>query len=132
MKKLATYFLVNMKSMLLPFGITKQIYGKCLTNFHPNSHVAVSWTGISNSGLPCSRWNRQHCNNKVIIDCCNGKAKLLWLSRVRKGKCKAVTDAIDDIKTKKIKLVQDEKDFKAAAGQYADKAEALENLAFLK
>jgi len=50
----------------------------------------------------------------------------------RKGKRKAVTDAIDDIKTKKIKLVQDEKDFKAAAGQYADKAEALENLAFLK
>ena len=46
----------------------------------------------------------------------------------RKGKRKAVTDAIDDIKTKKIRLVQDEKDFKATAGRYLDKG----NLAFLK
>jgi len=34
----------------------------------------------------------------------------------RKGKQKVVIDAIDDIKTKKIKLVQVVKDFKAAAG----------------
>ena len=43
-----------------------------------------------------------------------------------------MTDAIDDIKTKKIKLMQVVKDFKAAAGQYADKEEGLENLTFLK
>ena len=118
----------------------------------PNSHVAVSWTGLSERGFS---FNKEIvCGNlkeksliaqRTIVDYLNvvgGTDNIVITKSLlnaaamgrqnyshyleqekerkteteRKGKQKAVTDVIDDIKTKKIRLLQDEKDFKAAAG----------------